>query len=90
MSTTETLRITGKIIRKGRECGMSEHYYSYIAENKNHKHKLKTIEGTKLFEILKTTIVSKVDDRYNYKVYIDGVYYKGDLLYVTNFRKILS
>jgi hypothetical protein len=85
----ETLQVTWKIIRRtGYVCSRTkETYCSYITENKNHKHKLKTVEGTKLFDILASTVVSKLD-KYEFKVYVDGVYHKGKLLYVTNFRKI--
>jgi len=85
----EALQVTWKIIRRaGYACSRTkETYCSYIAENKNRKHKLKTVEGTKLFDILASTVVSKLD-KYEFKVYVDGVYHKGELLYVTNFRKI--
>jgi hypothetical protein len=86
--TTETLQVVWKIIRRPYPCCRTKEIYcSYIAENKNHKHKLKTVEGTKLFDILASTVVSKLD-KYEYKVYLDGVYHDGKLLYVTNFRKI--
>jgi len=86
----ETLRVTWKFIRRSgyKSTRTPETYCSYIAENKNHKHKLKTIEGTKLFDILSTTTISKSNDHYEYEILIDGMYRDGKLLYVTNFRKM--
>jgi len=83
----ETLQITWKFIRRAGYGRTPKTYCSYIAENENHKHRLMTIENTELFEILKSTIISKTD-RYEFKVLIDGMYSNGKLLYVTNFRKI--
>lgn len=83
----QTLRVTWKIIRRA-GYGRTKHTYcSYIIENKKYKHRLKTIEGTKLFEILKNNIISKTD-RYLFKVLVDGVYHNGELQYVTNPRKL--
>lgn len=83
----ETLKVTWKIIRRsGQACSRTpETYCTYIAENHKQKHKLKTIEGTKLFNLLENTVVSKLD-KYDQKVLIDGMYRNGKLLYVTNFR----
>jgi len=81
----ETLRVTWKFIRRVGYGRTPETYCTYIAENENHKHKLRTVEGTKLFEILEKTIVSKTD-RYEFKVFVDGMYYKNKLLFITNPR----
>jgi len=81
----QTLRVTWKIIRRAGHGRTKHTYCSYIAENGKHKHRLKTTEGTKLFEILRDNIISKTD-RYAFKVLVDGVYHKGELQYVTNFR----
>lgn len=81
----ESLRVVWKIIRRA-GYGRTKHTYcSYIIENENHRHRLKTTEGTKLFNILQNNIISKTD-RYSHKVLIDGIYHKGELQYVTNFR----
>jgi len=81
----ETLRVTWKFIRRVGYGRTPETYCTYVAENENHKHKLRTVEGTKLFEILEKTIVSKTD-RYEFKVFVDGMYYKNKLLFITNPR----
>jgi hypothetical protein len=81
----ETLCVVWKIIRRAGHGRTPETYCSYIAENKNNRHRLKTVEGTKLFEILENTVISKTD-RYDNKVYIDAMYHKGNLLYITNPR----
>lgn len=85
----ETLRVTWKFIRRsGYESTRTpETYCSYIIENKKHKHRLKTIEGTKLFNILRNTTVSKVGN-YEHDVLVDGLYRDGKLICVTNFRKV--
>jgi len=85
----ETLRVTWKIIRRSGypSTRTPETYCSYIAEKEKHKHRLRTSEDTKLFDILKSTVISK-SDKYEYKVHIDGVYKNGKLLYITNPRKI--
>lgn len=82
----ETLRVTWKIIRRAGHGRTPESYCSYIAENGNRAHRLKTVEGTKLFEILEKTVVSPNAERYAFKVLLDGMYYKNKLLFVTNFR----
>jgi len=86
---SETLRVTWKFIRRVGYGRTPETYCSYLAENENHKHKLRTVEGTKLFDILAKTIVSKTN-RYDYMVFIDGMYHKDKLIYVTNFRKVVT
>jgi hypothetical protein len=84
----ETLRVTWKIIRREGHGRTPESYCKYIAENENHKHKLRTNDGSKLFEILDNTVIFKRDGT-NYEVFVDGMYdNSGNLLYVTNFRKI--
>jgi hypothetical protein len=85
----ETLRVVWKFIRRSGYASTRtpETYCTYIVKNKNHDHKLKTIEGSKLFEILKNTTVSESND-YEYEVLVDGVYKDNKLIYVTNFRKI--
>ena len=81
----ETLKVTWKIIRRAGHGRTKHTYCSYIAENEKHQHRLKTVEGTRLFEMLEKTVASK-SDRYETKVYLDGMYHNGDLVYVTNFR----
>jgi hypothetical protein len=82
--TSEVLTVTWKFTRN---IGYRtpEAYCSYIAENENHKHKLKTVEGTKLFKILKTTTVS-ANEEYEKKVVINGMYHNNKLIYITNPR----
>jgi hypothetical protein len=82
--TLEVLKITWKIIRKAGH-RIPDTYCSYIAENENHKHKLKTVEDTKLFELLKNTTIS-ANEEYEKTVVIDGMYHKNKLIYITNPR----
>lgn len=82
---TEALKVTWKIIRRKGYGRTPETYCSYIAENNNHSHRLKTREGTKLFEMLEKTVCSK-NDKYLHKVMIDGIYHHDKLLYITNPR----
>jgi hypothetical protein len=82
----ETLRVTWKLIRREGYGRTKQTYCTYIAENKNHKHKLKTLEGSKLFEILEKTIVSDNDRYSSLSVFIDAYYVKKRLIYITNFR----
>jgi hypothetical protein len=82
--TTEILTVTWKFIRNV-GYRTPEAYCSYIAENENHKHKLKTVESTKLFKILKTTTVS-ANEKYEKKVIVDGMYRGNKLIYITNPR----
>lgn len=92
MMIKECLKITWKFIRRAdidRGGRTPETYCSYVAENKNHKHKLKTIEGTKLFDLLQNTVVSHNNlklDRFDNIIYIDGVYFKNNLLCILNPR----
>lgn len=85
----ETLRVTWKFVRRSGypSTRTPETYCTYIAENKNHKHRLKTIKGTKLFDILSSTTVSKGNE-YEHEVLVDGIYKNGKLIYVSNFRRI--
>jgi hypothetical protein len=84
----EILRITWKYIRWAGQGRTPTSYCTYIAENDNHKHRLKTKEGTKLFELLKETRIFKNRDQSEHELLVDGVYDGKKLLYVTNFRKI--
>lgn len=81
------LRITWKIIRKEGQSRNVNTYCTYIAENEEHKHRLKTIENTKLFELLENTIILKKGSD-NTNLYIDGIYRNNKLIFVTNFRKM--
>jgi hypothetical protein len=58
-----------------------------MAENENHKHRLKTIEGTKLFEMLQNTTISKKPE-YLWSVFVDATYYGDKLVSITNPRKL--
>lgn len=81
----ETLQVTWKIIRREGQGRTPETYCSYIAENEKFKHKLKTVEGTKLFELLSTHKVSGRSE-FEKKIMIDGMYHKDKLIYITNPR----
>lgn len=85
----EILKVTWKIVRrKNKIKGQGKTpktYCSYIAENEKRKHRLKTSLGTKLFELLNNTYVSK---RSGEEIQIDGIYIGDNLIYVCNFRKI--
>ena len=80
----ETLRVTWKIVRRKGYGRTPETYCSYIAENKNHKHRLRTPVGSKLFELLDKTIIHK--NGVSNDVLVDGMYRDDELLFVTNFR----
>ena len=84
---SEVLTVTWKFIRNV-GYRTPEAYCTYIAENENHKHKLKTVEGTKLFEILKNSRLNRKLTNESSKniVIIDGMYYKNKLIYITNPR----
>ncbi len=85
----EQLRVTWKLIRRA-GYGKTKHTYcTYIIENEKYKHKLKTIEGTKLFDMLQKTVISHNPDkldRFNTLIFIDGVYRDGELRYIKNPR----
>ena len=85
---TETLRVTWKYIRWAGQGRTPQSYCTYVVENNNKKHKLKTVEGTKLFELLKNTRIYKDANQAEHELYVDGVYENGKFLYVTNFRKV--
>ncbi|MFA5366346.1 MAG: hypothetical protein WC333_00285 [Dehalococcoidia bacterium] len=86
---TLPLKVTWKMIRRAGYGRTKETYCTYIAENGKYKHKLRTEEGTKLFEILATTVIShnpKKILRFSSDVYVDGVYKDGNLMCVKNPR----
>ena len=86
--TIEPLKVTWKIVRRPYSYTRTpKAYCTYIAENENHKHRLRAEKGTELFNMLSTTVVSK-DPRYFYSIYVDGVYYNNNLVRVTNPRKV--
>ena len=82
--TRETLKVTWKIIRRKGYGRTPETYCSYIVENENRKHHLRTDVGTKLFELLSNVYVSKSG---SVEIQMDGMYIKDKLMYVCNFRK---
>jgi hypothetical protein len=86
--TPETLKITWKFIRRKGYGRTPATYCSYIAENENHKHRLKTVEGTKLFEILEKTYLNRslTDKTGERSVLIDGIYHNNKLISITNPR----
>ncbi|HOG38301.1 MAG TPA: hypothetical protein PLD95_02400 [bacterium] len=81
----EMLQVTWKIIRRKGNGRTPETYCTYIAENEKYKHKLKTIEGTKLFDLLSTHKISKRPE-FEKKVMIDGMYRGDKLIFITNPR----
>lgn len=83
----ETLKVTWKIIRRKGHGRTPESYCNYIIENEKRKHRLKTKDGTKLFDILDNTTILKKGS-INEEVLVDGLYWKDKLLFITNFRKI--
>lgn len=85
--TTETLRVIWKYIRWAGQGRTPISYCTYIIENEKHKHKLKTYESTKLFELLKTTRIYKNKDVCEYELLVDAHYDNNKLSYITNFRK---
>lgn len=87
MIKKETLRVTWKYIRWAGQGRTPVSYCSYIIENEKHKHRLKTKEGTKLFDLLKKTRIYKDRSMADYELLVDGVYHRGNLMYVTNFRR---
>lgn len=82
----ETLKVTKKIIRKAGYGRLKKTYFEYIIENNKHKYKLKTKEGTKLFNMLNENPIYKNTN--NSEIIMDGVFKKNKFLYVKNFRLI--
>ncbi len=85
----ETLRVTWKIIRRKGYGRTPVTYCTYIAENKKHKHRLKTVGDTELFKLLETTRVTshpKYAD--SPSIYVDIVYNNGKVISITNPRKV--
>lgn len=80
----ETLKVVWKFVRKKGYGRTPETYCSYIVENKNNKHRLRTNLGTKLFELLNDIYISKKGTA---EIQMDGIYMKDKLMYVCNFRK---
>ncbi len=62
-------------------------YCTYIAENETHKHRLRTEKGSKLFQLLESTTISK-NPKYSCAVYVDGNYCGDKLISITNPRKL--
>jgi len=81
----EILQVTWKFIRRKGYGRTPETYCSYIIENSVHKHRLKTLEGTKLFKLLSEHHVSAREE-YLVKIVVDGMYHNGELVYITNPR----
>jgi hypothetical protein len=86
-TTTDTLKVTWKFIRRKGYGRTPATYCSYVAENERHKHKLKTLEGTKLFDLLQNTTISKKPE-YLWSVFVDATYYNNKLISITNPRKL--
>ncbi len=83
------LKITWKLIRRAGYGRTKDTYCTYIAEDKDHKHRLKTIEGTKLFDLLQSIKIGRDKDhpeRFEKSVFVDGVYYNNKLLCIKNPR----
>lgn len=82
----ERLRVVKKIIRRAGQGRNVNTYCVYVVKNDNNRHKLKTVEGTKLFELLSKTVVSENKYYLDTNLYLDGVYQNDELIFVTNFR----
>lgn len=87
--TTETLRVTWKIIRRPYKCCRTpKTYCSYIIENENHKHKKSVYEDSELFKLLATTRVHKNLDEVDESIYVDCTYVDDKLMSISNPRKL--
>ena len=80
----ETLKVVWKFVRRKGYGRTPETYCSYIIENKNRKHRLRTKIGTKLFDLLDNIYISKKGTT---EIQMDGMYMQNKLMYVCNFRK---
>lgn len=87
-STTETLRVTKKYIRWVRQGRTPISYCTYIAENKNHRHKLKVRDDSKLFDLLKSTRIYKNQNESEYDLLVDAHYLGDKFTHITNPRKM--
>jgi hypothetical protein len=87
-STTETLKITWKFIRRKGYGRTPATYCSYVAENEKHKHRLKTVEGTKLFKLLQDTRIARKPNHpaYASSILIDISYCGDKVISITNPR----
>lgn len=84
----ETLRVTWKIVRRKGHGRTPQSYCNYIIENKNHKHKLKVREGSKLFDILDNTVIFKREGT-NEFVLVDVLYDDNDnFISIIDYKKI--
>jgi len=87
MVTKENLKVTWKIIRRKGYGRTPTTYCTYIVENNEHKHRMRTYEGSELFKLLSNTIISK-HPKYQSSVYVTGTYMNGKLVSVTDPKKI--
>ena len=86
-TTTETLKVTWKIIRRKGYGRTPTTYCTYVIENDKHKHRVRTYEGSELFKLLQETTISK-NPKYFYSVFVDGTYAGEKLISITNPRKL--
>jgi hypothetical protein len=87
-STIETLRVTWKYIRWAGQGRTPVSYCTYIIENKKHRHKLKALDGSKLFDLLKITRIYKNQNQCDYELLVDVRYNNNRLTYITNPRRM--
>lgn len=87
MITKEILKVTWKIIRRKGYGRTPTTYCTYIAENKKHKHRVRTYEGSELFKLLSTTVISK-HPKYLSFVLVEGIYINGKLISIANPKKV--
>lgn len=87
MVTKEVLKITWKIIRRKGYGRTPTTYCTYIAENKKHTHRMRVYEGSELFKLLSTTVISK-HSKYHSSVYVTGTYVDGKLVSINNPQKV--
>jgi hypothetical protein len=82
----EKLKVVWKIIRKKGQGKVNKTYCTYIVQNENKKHTLRTYKGTKLFRLLNNTLISPRADS---EVHLYGMYDVNDnLICVQNFSKV--
>ncbi len=84
---TETFKVVKKIIRRKGYGRTPKTYCTFVIENENHQHRMRTYEHTELFKLLESTTISK-NPNYMYSIYVDGVFYNDKLVSVTNPRKV--
>lgn len=82
----ETFRVVKKLIRRKGYGRTKNTYCIYNIENEKHSFRKRCEEDSEIFKVLSTHTVTKRDDRYDTRIFVDGIFHNDVLIGLENIK----